>query len=40
MAQSFKLKNAADPVLVKGHPEAQAVVQLKALGAKLAGVAK
>lgn len=35
VAQSFKLKKAADPVLVKGKPEGQAINDLKALGAKL-----
>jgi flavorubredoxin len=37
VAGSFKLKKAAEPVLVKGRPEGQAVAELKALGAKLAG---
>jgi flavodoxin len=37
VAGSFKLKKAAEPVLVKGRPEGQAVADLKALGAKLAG---
>ena len=36
VAQSFKLKKAADPVLVKGFPDALAVAALKALGATLA----
>jgi len=36
VAQSFKLKEVADPVLVKGRPDARAVEALKALGAKLA----
>ena len=35
IAQSFKLKKAADPVLVKGKPEGHAIDDLKALGAKL-----
>ena len=35
IAQSFKLKKAADSVLVKGKPEGQAIDDLKALGAKL-----
>ena len=36
VAQSFKLKKAAEPVLVKGRPEGRAVADLKALGVKLA----
>jgi flavorubredoxin len=36
VAKSFKLNKAAEPILVKGRPEAQAVTDLKALGAKLA----
>lgn len=36
VAKSFKLKQAADPVLVKGMPDQAAVAELKALGAKLA----
>jgi flavorubredoxin len=36
VAQSFKLKKIADAVLVKGHPDAQALAALKALGTKLA----
>ena len=36
IAQSFKLKKVADSVLVKGRPDANAVADLKALGAKLA----
>jgi flavorubredoxin len=39
VAQSFKLKKAAEPVLAKGRPEGQAVADLKALGAKLAAAA-
>ena len=39
VAQSFKLKKAAEPVLVKGRPEGQALADLKALGAKLASAA-
>jgi flavodoxin len=39
VAQSFKLKKAADPVLVKGMPDAAAVADLRALGAKLAAAA-
>ncbi len=39
VAGSFKLKKAAEPVLVKGRPEGQAVADLKALGAKLAAAA-
>lgn len=40
IAQSFKLKKLADPVLVKGLPAGQANADLKALGAKLASVVK
>ena len=40
IAQSFKLKKAADAVLVKGKPEGQALADLKALGARLAVTAK
>lgn len=40
VAQSFKLKCAADPVLVKGLPEGAALADLKALGAKLAAAAE
>jgi flavorubredoxin len=36
VAQSFKLKKAAEPVLAKGRPEGAAVEALRALGAKLA----
>ena len=36
IAQSFKLKKVADSVLVQGSPNAQAVAELKALGAKVA----
>ena len=36
IAQSFKLKKAAEPVLVKGRPEGAAINELKALGRKLA----
>jgi len=36
VAGSFKLKKAAEPVLVKGRPEGRAVADLKALGVKLA----
>ena len=36
VAQSFKLKKVASPVLVKGKPEGQALTGLKELGAKLA----
>jgi hypothetical protein len=39
VAQSFKQKTAADPVLVKGMPDAAAVADLRALGAKLAAAA-
>jgi flavorubredoxin len=40
VAQSFKLKKAAEPVLVKGRPEGRAVADLKALGAKLAAAGR
>ena len=36
VAKSFKLQKAAEPILVKGRPEGQAVTDLNALGAKLA----
>lgn len=36
VAQSFKLKIAAPALLVKGRPNERAIVDLKALGAKLA----
>ena len=39
VAQSFKLKKVADPVLIKGRPEGKAIADLKALGAKLAAAA-
>ena len=39
VAQSFKLKKVADPVLIKGKPEGKALADLKALGAKLATAA-
>jgi len=35
IAGSFKLKAVAEPVLVKGKPDDAAVVELRALGAKL-----
>ncbi|MFA5042537.1 MAG: flavodoxin [Kiritimatiellia bacterium] len=35
-AQTFKLRKAADAVLVKGHPDGKEAADLKALGAKLA----
>ena len=38
ITKSFKLMKIAEPVLVKGKPEAQAIAGLKALGAKLATV--
>ena len=38
IAKAFKLRKIAEPVLVKGKPEAQAIAGLKALGAKLATV--
>ena len=37
IAQTFKLKKAADSVLVKGRPEGQSLGDLKTLGAHLAG---
>ncbi len=40
IAQSFKLKKAAEPVLVQGKPEGKAIAELKALGAKIAGAVK
>ena len=40
IAQSFKFKRVADPVLVKGKPEGQALHDLNALGAKLAAAAE
>ena len=39
IAQYFKFKKVADPVLVKGKPEGKSVADLKALGAKLAAAA-
>jgi flavorubredoxin len=39
IAQSFKLKKIAAPVLIQGRPDAQALAGLKALGAKLANIA-
>ena len=36
VARSFKLKQVAEPVLVKGLPDGAAMAELKALGAKLA----
>lgn len=39
VAQSFKFKKIAEPVLVKGKPEALAIAALKALGTKLATAA-
>ena len=36
IAQSFKLRKVAEPVLVPGRPQGQAVAKLKELGAKLA----
>ena len=38
VAQSFKFKKVAVPVLVKGRPEGQTIAELKGLGAKLATV--
>ncbi len=40
IAQSFKLRKAADSVLVKGRPDAQATAALKALGAALAAAGR
>ena len=40
IARSFKLDRVSDSVLVKGRPEGQAIVDLKALGAKLAAASK
>jgi flavorubredoxin len=40
VAASFKLKKAADAVLVKGAPAGQAIADLKALGAKLVEAGK
>ena len=39
LAQTFKFKKVAEPVLVKGKPEGQAIADLKALGVKLAAAA-
>ena len=39
VAQSFKLKKLAEPVLVKGVPDGKAVAALKDLGGKLAAAA-
>ncbi len=36
VALSFKLKKAANAVLVKGHPDGKEIADLKALGIKLA----
>jgi flavorubredoxin len=36
VAEAFKLKKVAESTLFKGHPDSQAIAQLKALGAKLA----
>ena len=36
LAQSFKLKKAANAVLVKGHPDGKEIADLKELGIKLA----
>jgi len=40
IVQSFKLKKVADPVLVKGMPEGQAIINLKVLGGHLAASTK
>ena len=39
IAQSFKLKKLAEPVLIEGRPEGQGVDDLKALGARIADAA-
>ncbi len=39
LAQSLKLRKAANAVLVKGHPDGKDTADLKALGAKLATAA-
>lgn len=39
VAQTFKLKKVAAPVLVKGRPDDRALAALKSLGAKLAAAA-
>ena len=39
IAQSFKLKKIAKPVLIEGRPEGQGIDDLKALGARLAAAA-
>jgi flavorubredoxin len=36
VAATFKLKKAAEPVLVQGRPDGQSIEQLKALGVRLA----
>jgi flavorubredoxin len=38
-AKSFKLKKAAKSLLIKGRPDEQVIVELKALGATLANAA-
>jgi flavorubredoxin len=40
VAQSFKLKKVADPVLVNGRPQGTDITSLKELGAKLAAAEK
>ena len=40
VAQSFKFCSVADPVLVKGRPDGPAVVELQALGTRLAAAAE
>jgi flavodoxin len=39
VAQSFKLKKVVDPVVVKGRPTGQAILDLQALGKKLVAIA-
>jgi flavorubredoxin len=39
VAAAFKFKKIAEPVLVKGRPDEQAIAALKALGAKLGAAA-
>lgn len=40
VAQSFKFRSVADPVLVKGRPDGPAVAALQALGTRLAAAAE
>lgn len=39
MAQSFKLHQAVNAVLVKGHPDGKEAADLKTLGSQLAAAA-